>query len=49
MRKDDSRCGTFGRIVASDATNQRFESSHPQFLFTVDCIENKKERPNLKI
>ena len=46
----DGGCGSVGRAVATDIGDPRFESSHRQFLFTINCTKktkrNKKEAGN---
>ena len=43
-------CGSIGSEVAYDARDLRFESSHRQILFSINCIEKtkiKKLRPGI--
>ena len=35
-----SGCGSVDRAVASNARDLQFESSHPQFIFTINCSES---------
>ena len=45
-----SRCGSVGRAVVSNSRDFRFESSHWQILFTINCIEKtklKKKSPGM--
>ena len=41
-------CGSVGRVVASDNIDPRFESSHWQILFTINCIINCVENTKLE-
>ena len=47
---NDSDCGSAVRAVASDTRDLRFESSHRQIEFTINCIEEtkiRKKRPGM--
>ena len=43
-----SGCDSVARVVASDTRDPRFESSHWQMLFTLNCIKTRVEKTKIK-